>query len=167
MAALIERLHRHVQFIGECWEWEGAVQSSAPTPMMRWGEKTMPVRRVIAMQQGLDVHQRVVTCSCRNDLCVSPDHVVVMTRRKLQKIIAKERNYQSNPLRMKRVSDKARVHAKLTLELAAEIREADGPQREIAARYGITQATVSSIKRGKTWRDYTNPFAQILGALNK
>lgn len=82
-------------------------------------------------------------------------------------MVSKESKYTSSPLRMKKLADKARENSKLNSELAAEIRDAEGTQREIAARFGISQATVSVIKRGKTWRDYFNPFIQLIGGLNK
>lgn len=42
--------------------------------------------------------------------------------------------------------------AKLTDQQAREIKQATGPQREIAKTYGVSKATVSLIKTGKTWR---------------
>jgi hypothetical protein len=41
--------------------------------------------------------------------------------------------------------------AKLTLEQVEEIRRAEGRQVDIAARYGVTQTTVSKIKLRKLW----------------
>jgi hypothetical protein len=167
MKELIERVRKHIEEIGDCWEWQGAMQSSAPTPMINYKRRCKPVRRVLAEAMGKPIQGKFVTCKCRNELCVNPDHLLVVTRKRLQEMLAKERNYQVNPVRMKKLADKARRNSKLTVELAAEIREAEGTQRAIAARYGITQATVSVIKRGKTWRDYSNPFAQLIGGLNK
>lgn len=162
LEALIERVKTHIEEVGDCWEWNGAVQTTAPTPVIRIGGKTLAVRRAIALAQGKQVERLFVTCKCRNDLCVNPDHIHIVTRSKLQKYIAKERDYGTNPARRKRIADKARERSKLTMELAAEIREATGKQRDIALRFGISQATVSSIKRGATWRDYSNPFIQLL-----
>jgi hypothetical protein len=42
--------------------------------------------------------------------------------------------------------------AKLTPGQVEEIRSATGLQREIAARFGISEASVGLIKRGKRWR---------------
>lgn len=143
------------------------MQSNAPTPMINYKQRVQPVRRALAQHMGKAITNKLVTCKCRNELCVNPDHLLVVTRKRLQEMVTKERKYTSNPVRMQKLATKARAHAKLTPELAAEIREADGSQREIAARYGISQATVSVIKRGVTWRDYSNPFAQLIGGLNK
>ena len=167
MKELTERVRRHIEEIGDCWEWTGAMQSRAPTPMINYERKVQPVRRALAEKMGKSIKGKLVTCKCRNELCVNPDHLLVVTRKRLQEMVSKERKYTSNPVRMQKLATKARAHAKLTKELAAEIREAEGTQREIAARYGITQATVSVIKRGVTWRDYSNPFAQLIGGLNK
>ena len=167
MDELIERVRRHIDEVGDCWEWNGAKQFNAPTPMINWKRKAQPVRRLLASEMGKQITGKFVTCKCRNELCVNPDHLLIVTRKRLQEMLAKERNYQVNPVRMKKLADKARLTSKLTAELAAEIREAEGTQRAIAARYGVTQSTVSVIKRGKTWRDYSNPFAQLIGGLNK
>ena len=167
MKELIDRVRKHIEEIGDCWEWTGAMQSHAPTPMINYQRKSQPVRRLLALHMGKAITGKFVTCKCRNELCVNPDHLLVVTRKRLQEMVSKESKFTSNPVRMRKLADKARAHSKLNLELVAEIRDADGSQRQIAARYGISQATVSVIKRGKTWRDYTNPFAQLIGGLNK
>ena len=167
MKELIERVQKHIEEVGDCWEWQGAMQSSAPTPMINYKRRCKPVRRVLAEAMGKAIQGKFVTCKCRNELCVNPDHLLIVTRKRLQEMLSKERNYTSNPVRNKKLADKARLNCKLTVELAAEVREAEGTQREIAARFGISQATVSVIKRGVTWRDYSNPFAQLIGGLNK
>jgi hypothetical protein len=150
-----------------CWEWTGAVQPHGATPTMRHNGRVTGVRRFLAIDKGLDVNKKVVTHNCGNPLCVNPDHIAVITRNKLQKRVAKERNYQTNPLRMKKIADRARENSKLNLSIVEQIRAADGSQRKIAAEYGITQATVSCIKSGRTWRDYSNPFSALVGALTR
>lgn len=167
MKELTERVRRHIEEIGDCWEWNGAMQFNAPTPVINYKHKVTSVRRAFAEEMGKSIKGKLVTCKCRNELCVNPDHLLVVTRKRLQEMISKERKYTSNPVRMQKLAAKARARGKLTPELAAEIREAEGSQREIAARYGISQSTVSVIKRGKTWRDYANPFAQLIGGLNR
>jgi predicted XRE-type DNA-binding protein len=167
MKELIERVQKHIEEIGDCWEWQGAMQPNSPTPMMNYKRVCQPVRRVLAREMGKSIDGKFVTCKCRNELCVNPDHLLVVTRKRLQEIVSKERNYTSNPVRNKKLAEKARLRCKLTVELAAEVREAEGTQRQIAARFGISQATVSVIKRGQTWRDYSNPFAQLIGGLHK
>lgn len=165
LALLIERLRKRSNEVGDCWEWFGSMQSSRNTPAMNWRGHVKPVRRHIAETMGLDLTGKVVTCSCRNRLCVNPDHLEVLTRKRLQTLTAKEQRYANNPARVKKISERARSRSRLTLEIVQQIRDAEGVQDDIAARFGVSQATVSSIKRGHTWRDYNNPFAGLIGKI--
>jgi hypothetical protein len=158
---LLDRIRDLTIEVGECWEWQGAVQSNSPVPTMNYKGKVAPVRRHIAEERGVPLQDKLATHSCGNQLCVNPDHVVLITRKRLQARIAKETLYQLNAIRRKRLSDNARTRSKLTLEVALQIRDAEGTQRQIAAQFGVSQATVSAIKLGKTWRDYNNPFSQL------
>jgi predicted XRE-type DNA-binding protein len=79
----------------------------------------------------------------------------------VQRRTTDEQGHQGNLVRRKKLADNARKRAKLTPELARQVREADGPQDRIAEQFGVSQATVSVIKRGKTWKDYSNPFAGL------
>lgn len=164
MNATIEKIYSRIEEDGDCWEWKGAFQSCGATPMIHWGNKVIAVRRLVAIEMGKNVTGKVVTCSCRNELCVNPDHIMVVTRKQLQVILAKERTYHTSPVRRMRISQIAREKlAKITYEQAMQIRQAEGTQRAIAAMFGVSQATVNKIKLGVTWQDYTNPFVQLLG----
>ena len=161
MNELIERIRKHIVEEGDCWNWTGALQSCGTVPTMNYKRKVGAVRRFILLEQGVDLSKRLATYTCGNPLCVNPEHVVPATRRAVQARNAKELGYLSNPVRRKKLSDNARKRAKLTPELARQVREAEGTQDEIAEQFGISQATVSVIKRGKTWKDYSNPFAGL------
>lgn len=165
LALLIERLRKHSNEVGDCWEWFGSFQSSGSTPAMNFNGRVKPARRHIAEQLGLDVVGKVVTCKCRNYMCVNPDHIMVITRARLQALTAKELAYANNPARVKKISDKARARSRLTMQIVEQIRAAEGKQRDIAARFGVSQTTVSVIRRGEAWRDHTNPFAGLFGGM--
>lgn len=159
---LLRTIRKHVVEEGDCWNWTGAFQSKSGTvPTMRWQGKTSSVRRFVLLAGGVDLTKRLATYTCGNPLCVNPEHLTHITRRALQKRTAKVSGYANNPTRCKRVSDKARARSNIDITIATEIREADGTQRDIAARFGIKQSAVSKIKRGETWREYTNPFAGL------
>lgn len=165
MDALVQKIYGRCEEYGDCWEWQGATQSCGSTPMINYKQRVVSVRRLLAEHMGHDVKGKVVTYDCGNELCVNPAHVQVTTRKKLSKRISVDLKFHTNPVRMKKLSDAARARGKLTMELANQIREASGTQREIAARFGVSQATVSVIVRGITWREYSNPFAQLIGGL--
>lgn len=165
MDALVKRIYDRCEEYGECWEWSGAFQSKRTTPVIHYGERVLAVRRLLAEHMGHNMDGKIATYDCGNELCVNPAHILVTTRKKLSKRIAADLKYHMNPVRMKKLSDSARSRGKLTMELARQIREAPGSQRQIAAQFGISQATVSFIVRNRTWREYTNPFLQLFGGL--
>jgi hypothetical protein len=163
MKELIDRIKRDVVEVGDCWEWQGCMQSGGTsTPTMRWNGRVNPVRRHLAEAMQLPLKGRVVTCACRVVSCVNPDHVMAVPRSRLQRLIIKEAMYQGMQTRNARISLSARLRSKLTVAQALEIREAQGSQRLIAQQFGVSQATVSKIKRGETWKDYSNPFSGLL-----
>ena len=162
MNELIARIYKHVEEEGECWNWTGALQSCGASPVMRWKGKTNSVRRLIMLERGPNQPTMLATYTCNNPMCVHPEHTAWALRRTVQRRTTTEQGHQNAVLRCKKLSDKARAKGKLTLELASAVREAEGVQHEIAVRFGISQATVSAIKTGKTWRNYGgNPFAGL------
>ena len=118
------------------------------------------------MQMGmeLDGQPALVTVKCANRLCVNPEHVITVTRQQLQQRTAKVTQLHTNPARCRKLAQSARRKGKLSEAQVAEIRAIDGmKQRDIAALYGITQSTVSAIRRGAKWKDYSNPYLQLMG----
>jgi hypothetical protein len=163
MTALIERITTHVVEDGACWNWTGALQVCGATPVLHWQGKTKAVRRLILLERGPAPRGKpVATYTCGNPMCVHPGHVAWATRKVVQQRTTREQGYQSNMLRCKKLADTARKRGKLTPELVEQVRQAEGVQHEIGARFGISQATVSSIKTGRTWRTYgASPFAGL------
>ena len=149
--------------VGECWEWNRAVQGKTGVPVMRYEGRAQPVRRVLAIEMGILTQGRLATCRCANMRCVNPAHIVTMTRQQLQKRTAKLTGMQANPARCRKLAQTARRTGKLTAAQVAEIRAIEGvKQRDIARMYGITQTTVSAIRRGVKWKDYSNMWLQLL-----
>lgn len=149
--------------VGDCWEWTGAVQFGSGCPVMRYDGRPQAVRRVIAIELGLQVQGRLATARCANPLCVNPAHVVLLSRKQLQQRTARVTQWHVNPARNRKLALRARQTGKLTEAQVAEIRAIEGmKQRDIAALYGITQATVSAIRRGVKWKDYGNPWLGLL-----
>lgn len=162
MSALIDTIKKHIVEEGDCWNWTGALQSCGSTPTMRWQGKTGAVRRFILCERGPNQVAMFATYKCGNPQCVNPEHATWAARRTIQRRTTAELGHQSDLLRCKKLADKARAKAKLDMPTALAIREAEGVQHEIAARFGVSQATVSKIKRCETWRTYgASPFAGL------
>lgn len=164
----IARLRKRSDEVGDCWEWSGAMQSTTGMPVVRYEGRAQPVRRAIAIELGLSLDGRIATCKCLNMRCVNPEHITTITRQQLQKRTAKSTQLHLNQARCRKLAQSARRRGKLTEAQVAEIRTIDGmKQRDIAALYGITQSTVSAIRRGAKWKDYANPYLQLIGMSRK
>lgn len=146
---------------GDCLIWQYGAAHGAP--YMSLNSKSVPVRRWIAENvMNKDVGRYVVTSSCMNKMCVCPDHLVVVTRAKLQKMIADHTGFASHPVRRQKLIEAAkRVHG-FDPELRQRILDDPRPQREIAREIGKSQDFVSKIKRGKSYRDLVSPWAGLM-----
>lgn len=151
--------------VGDCWEWQGATLSvRGNTPVMRWYRQHITVRRMLATLRGMPVEGRLVTSRCCNEMCVSPEHLQVLTRKQLQQRTARVTQMHLDPARARKLALAARKKSKLTEDQVAAIRAAEGAtQRELAERFNITQASVSAIRRGVKWKDYRNPWLGLMG----
>lgn len=91
---------------------------------------------------GLEVCHR-----CDNPACVRPDHLFLGTHTdNVRDCVTKGRLHGH-----RYESGECHRMAKLTVNDVEAIRIATGTQREIGARYGISQMHVSRIKRGLRW----------------
>lgn len=162
MRTLIERVRALSVEVGECWEWQGAVQSTSTTPMIRYGKSSISVARALAIEAGKPVKGLFATNTCRNPSCVNPDHVVVTTRRALNIKVAREQQYQRRPSYRATLSRNS-GRRKISDEQVDEIRASSEGSDVLAKRYNITRSHVNSILSG--WRRMAtsaNIFAGLL-----
>lgn len=165
MSKLIERIRARCNEVGECWEWTGCLQACKTTPQINYKGRPQPVRRLLATELGLAVTNRVATVRCMNRLCVNPDHIQTLTRKVMQARVAKAHPAVMSPSRMMRIALKARATSKLTADQVRQIRQLldEGVlQRVIAEQFGVSQNLISRIKREVIWRDYSNPYLQLM-----
>lgn len=128
-----------------CLEWQGVVDAGG------YGCTTFHNVRMAAhraawievkgsIPEGLQVLHR-----CDNPRCIDPSHLFLGTN-------ADNHQDKIRKGRQARNAGTKNGHAKLTPEQIAAIRSDPRKQGVIAAEYGIHQASVSDIKRGKSWR---------------
>jgi hypothetical protein len=131
-----------------CWIWTAHKD--------RKGYGQFSVRRILKYAHRVSyemyvgpIQDGMLVChKCDNPSCVNPDHLFIGSpKENTQDMMEKRRN-------------KAEIHrgeehgmAKLTVDKVREIREATDSQREIAARFGVTQSHVSAIKTKRLWRN--------------
>lgn len=168
MSELLNRIKGRSIEDGDCWIWQGGATGRSKTPMMRKvvGGPGEAVRRIIARDvQGKAIDGRVVTTTCGNPSCVAPEHVLVATKRALGRLNVARTGYTSNPARNAKISRVARERwGKLDAEQVADIRAAKSA-REAAERHGISKSVASGIRAYRTWKDYSSPWAGLMGVL--
>lgn len=130
---------------GDCWPWKGAKDSSGYGHLGIGGKLSKAHRLSLAIS-GVDVSASpVIRHKCDNPECVNPSHLLRGThadnmRDKVERGRSPGFSGENNP------------SAKLTDEQALEIRASDEKGRVLAARYGISEAQVSKVRLGKTFK---------------
>ena len=168
LEVLLKRVYDKCVEDGECMNWQGAVQSKRRTPAMRrmgavgHGHCVSLRRMMLELASGKKLGpSRCATYMCGNINCVRLEHLGAVTRKTIQERNEARFDAVQRMTKAKRITEKARARAKLTLELAQEIAVAEGSQRALAAKYKVSQSTIGMIRRGEAWRDLTNPFASL------
>ena len=144
-----ESFVERVPFSG-CWIWLAAVDEPPRLPYGKFWINDLS--RSIAAHRAawlLFVGQipdgKLVLHRCDVPCCVNPAHLFLGTNLdNTQDMIRKGRKYLSR--------GELSHHAKLTEEQARQVRDMQGTQSVIAAKFGISQTAVSAIKRGANWK---------------
>lgn len=135
--------------LGPCWLWTAATNEHGYGVMRPAGRRSGPTakaHRVSAELAGLDIDGKNVLHACDNPPCVNPAHLRVGDQRE---------NVRDAMSRDRHVRGSRNGVAKLTEADIPEIRRraaAGETQNSIAARFGVTQMSISRIATGKGWR---------------
>lgn len=146
------RLWLQTTWSPDCWVWQG------PRLPKGYGRLNCGGRYVLAHRLSYEIHygpipKGLLVChSCDNPPCIRPDHLFLGTAKENSADMwAKGRQRQGAIYRGSRSTN-----AKLTESQVATIRAryATGgvTQYEIAAEYGVSQATVKELLNFETWR---------------
>jgi hypothetical protein len=131
-----------------CWIWLGAMSGLRPSM------GTVPGTQELAYRVSWQLHRGEIPCGlyvchhCDVPLCVNPDHLFLGTQAdNLADMSNKGRG--RGPCR-----DRANTHykTKLTEADVVAIRADPRPTRAVGRDYGVTQANISAVRSGKTWR---------------
>ena len=131
-----------------CWPWRGALDGKGYGAFGESRDKRSAKAHRVAYAlafgplNGLHVLHR-----CDNPPCCNPAHLWLGTNAENQADKIAKGRQKSRPLPGER-----NPAAKLSAKDVAAIRTAGGLQREIGARFGISQAQVSAIRLGRSWR---------------
>lgn len=150
-----------------CWIWQGAFQQNTPRISAGRGKQQLQARRWVAEAMGHKIAGMMVTSKCDNPRCVSPDCVLVMTRKQLQQRTADRLSYHHRPARAAKLSAFQRSRSEFTEENIAFVRLLCErmSQKEVARRLCMNYDHVNKIATYRLWKDYSNPFAGLFTGL--
>lgn len=164
MQPTIEAIRGNCDEVGDCWEWRGALDGTAPVMRVSGGgRRLVAVRRLVLELEGKNIEGKLACASCNNGRCVAPHHAVGMTRSQLQARTAKASRYGNSHVRSARMAEARRARSHLTMEIVLEMRASGLSTRAAAARFGCGQSAASDAMAGRTWKDYSSPFTRLMG----
>jgi len=161
----LKMIHDRCDEVGECWIWKDAVGQHGYPIMRRRPGGCLLVRRVAVALDGRPAAVRQpVTCTCAEKRCCNPKHLKPSTPSAVGKAAAARGSFSSKPRAAKIAAGTPKADgAKLTLEQVREIRASEDTGPVLAQRYGGNRSLIGGIRRGTVWKDYSSPFAGLMG----
>lgn len=130
-----------------CWLWTGAVVggNNLDYGILWWRGTNHRAHRLSWSVFRGPLDPKMLVChKCDVPSCINPDHLFLGTHD--ENMADRTRKGRQTTIR-----GEAHVNAKLTLAQVEEIRRAPGPQRVLAARFGVSGSAISLIRRGVNW----------------
>lgn len=155
---LIEHIKSRCEMQGDCWIWQGAHDNGRPR--VRWGNGAVTIRRQILIEAGHRVRRSdSAVASCKTPLCVNPEHVVAVSRKRLVREYS-----QRMPESIRReINRKAALPLrKLSDADVSEIVVSTAMGRDLAAQYGVSESTISAYRTGRKTRAVPSMWRQLM-----
>lgn len=146
---VVERFLTRVNKSDGCWLWTGGVDSDGYGLFQ--GETSGVVYRRAhrfswAYYNKSAIPEEMSVChSCDTPACVNPAHLSLGTN-------AENQNQKWDRNRGNVMFGENHYRARITAADVEAIRMSTEPQQVLAKRYGLTQPTISDIRRRKSWR---------------
>lgn len=161
---LAETLLANARDDGGCLIWLGACCNKHPAH--RVDGKTRLVRRTLFTDLVGPIEPgKIIRATCETPKCIQPEHLEKTTYRRLAKELG-ARGVMSGPKRSAKIAaaKRAGTQAKLTQADVARIRHGNETGVQLARELGVNERTVSKIRRGLVWRDFSSPWAGLVAA---
>lgn len=150
IASTTKRFWSHVEKTDSCWLWTASVDGRGYGQLTILGHRYTASRRVWQLCVGEIPPGLFVLHKCDIRRCVNPDHLFPGTQKdNMQDCISKGRN------RYITHSGEENGHSKLKTQDVVFIRQMSKKGKLgkfMAPWFGVSQATISKVIRGETWR---------------
>lgn len=143
-----------------CLVWKLGGNHGGKQPQGRYMGKIILVRRkLLELRSGKPVpRDRCVLCSCQTENCVEWQHFTVKPN-------PSRKGRTNTPVHRERIAlAQRRAVGKLTPEAIEDIRSRQERREVYAQRYDIAKEYVSDLQGYRAWKDYQNPFMQLMRA---
>lgn len=147
----IERFHQKYEIKKSgCWMWTGGTRPNGKGVLYprHWTDdfKSIGAHRFSFELMHGAIPQGMYVChKCDMPLCVNPDHLFVGTHHdNMRDMVQKKRSFTAR-------GENKKGLAKLTNKQADQIRKMDISHKKLAAMFGVSETTISRVKRGESY----------------
>lgn len=158
---VIEFVRSHTKEDGDCRIWTGRLSHSCGLPKM--GNKSAK-REFYLAKHGPIKKGYLLTSTCNNRLCM--EHIAPVPRAEVSRKVNADAGIKA---RKRASSAKAsRAKAKISMEIARQIRESSDTIDVEAAKHGVDRSLVHKIRTHQAWREdllTASPFAGLFSGL--
>lgn len=159
------RIMDSVEEVGDCWIWQGYSNGDGyPQYKSTIDSTSRLVRRMVWRFHGREIGRRIpLGCKCGERTCINPEHMFETTTAAIGRKVAKRGGW-TGLARAAKIAAKRRISpiAKLDIDKVAAIRESTTSSTALALEYGVSRSVIKGIRNGTRWKDYTNPFRQLM-----
>lgn len=137
----------------DCWEWQGARKPKG-YGNVRINRKYMLAHRVAFELCHGPIQAGFIVCHvCDNPSCCNPEHLMLGTiKSNAADMLIKGRQKQKEFAAKGSVNGNSRLKERDVLKIREMYSRKEMNQYELADKYGVTQTTIGSILRRKTWK---------------
>lgn len=149
----------HVTAEDGCLVWDGYCGVTGDRPKASKGGVTFLVQKAaweLHHQRKFPARRNPVM-SCEVENCCNPAHVLALR-------VNATRTYSSPTIAQRaKVATTKRKASKMPEAAVQALRAGEMTDSEAADLYGVSRSTAFYARKGLSWRDYTSPFAQLMG----
>lgn len=141
----VDKFWSSVNKSGECWEWQGSIDSNGYGRVMLNGLRKRAHRFALIFSSGVDHPNLSALHSCDNPVCCNPSHLRWGTHRE---------NMEDRRDRKRGFFPNGEKHgaSKLTDKEAARIKFGGEPASSLMKEFGVAKSVIYHIRQGRSWK---------------